>query len=143
MIYENVPGWSNPGQKWWRMQLRSDDTEVWMDVWCFTETEWLPFDFYLLRVGYTTLGTGWVAPQVCCFQTIFEDEIPVGYLLILEDELRRNYKGKMEVLQKFFGENERVQALAENFGIVLTDEEQKQIVGHVSEIQGDDFDYYA
>jgi arylamine N-acetyltransferase len=143
MIFDSIPGWSNPNQKWWRLQIRLADTEPWMDVWCFTETEWLPIDFQLIRTGYATLGTGWAAPQVCCFQTIFEDDVPVGYLLILKDELRRNYKGKTEIIQRFYAESDRVEALAEKFGIKLTEDEQKQIVGHTAEIQGDDFDFYG
>lgn len=143
MVHDSLPGWSNPRQKWWRLQIRTSDADPWMDVWCFTETEWLPIDIQLLRLGYTGLGGGWVAPHVCCFQTTFEDQVPVGYMLILKDELRRHYKGKTEVVQKFYCEKDRVEAIAQHFGIELTEEEQKQIEGHESQIEGDDFDYYG
>lgn len=143
MIFESLPGWTNKDQKWWRMQIRFAETDTWLDVWAFTETEWLPVDFQLIRLGYAALGTGWVMPSVCCFQTLFENDAPVGYLMVLEDELRKNYKGKTEVLQKFYSEEDRISVLDEVFKITLTDEEQRHIAGHAAEIQDGDFDYYG
>lgn len=143
MIFDYIPEWTNKRQKWWRMQIRYSSTEDWLDVWAFTETEWLPMDFQLLRLGYGKLGTGWVEPKVCCFRTSYEGDVPVGYILVLEDELRRSYKGKVEVLQKFYSESDRVALLAKEFGIILNEEEQEQIRGHIAEIQDDDFDYYG
>ncbi|RYP90974.1 hypothetical protein DL770_002890 [Monosporascus sp. CRB-9-2] len=138
-----IPGWSDPGQKWWRMQLRHTDADPWMDVWAFTETEWLEVDFQMLRNAYAALGTGWVTPRPVCFRTLFEEGVPVGYLLLAESELRQYYKGETKVIQKFFNENYRVTALAVEFGIHLTDEEQKQIAGYAAELTDEDFDYYA
>lgn len=141
MIHDSIPGWSN--QKYWRMQIRFSDIQPWLDVWAFTETEWLPFDFQLIRLGYSALGSGWAMPSVCCFRTLFESEKPVGYLLLLEDELRKNYKGETEILQKFYSEEDRIATLRDEFDIHLTDEEQASIVGTVSELKDDEFDYYG
>lgn len=143
MLYDHIPGWTNPKQKWWRMQIRYNDSDPWLDVWAFTETEWVPMDFQLLRLGYSELGTGWVEPKACCFRTIYEDDVPVGFLLVLEDELRRSYKGNIEILQKMYSESDRVAILEREFGIVLSEEEQGQIAGHIAELQDDDFDYYG
>lgn len=143
MLYECIPGWTNPKQKWWRMQIRHSVSDDWLDVWAFTETEWTPIDFQLLRLGYSSLGTGWVEPKVCCFRTTYEGDVPVGFVLVLQDELRRSYKGKIEILQKFHCENDRVEALEKEFGVVLSEEEQEHISGHIAEIQDDDFDYYC
>jgi hypothetical protein len=114
-----------------------------MDVWAFTETEWLEIDFQMIRIAYTALGSGWVAPRAVCFRTLFEDELPVGYLMIAENELRRNYKGEAKVIQKFYNESDRVTALKDEFDIVLTDEEQKHIIGMDAELNDNDFDYYS
>lgn len=143
MMHQPLPGWSNPRQKWWCLQIRNTPEESWLDVWCFTETEWLDIDIELLRLGYSVQGGGWVAPHVCCFKTLYEDKKPVGYVMLLKDELRRWYKGKSEVLQKFYSEDDRIRCIEEEYKIYLTEEERKGIVGHESEIQGEDFDYYG
>lgn len=142
LLHTPLPGW-NPDHKYWRLQIKDTDAEAWLDVWAFTETEWLEFDFQMLRTAYSTLGTGWVAPRLVCFKTLFEANVPVGYLLMAEDELRKKYKGKTEVLQKFFSEAERIAALEDEFNIVLSQEEQKGVVGMDAELKDDDFDYYA
>jgi hypothetical protein len=115
----------------------------WLDVWAFTKTKWTPVDFQLLRLGYASLGTGWVEPNVCCFRTTYDGDVPVGFLLILEDELRRSHKGKIEVLQKFYSERDRIDVLEREFGILLSEKEQGHISGHPAEIQDDGFDYYG
>lgn len=143
MIQGPLPGLVGERQKWWRMQIRDVQTKPWLDVWAFTETEWLPFDFQLLRLGYSQLGMGWVEPTVCCFQTTYEGEEPSGFKVILGDELRQGHKGKIRVLKKFYSERERVQALGSEFGITLDDDEQRQIAGCSTELQDDDFNYYG
>lgn len=141
MINSTLPGWSSR-QKWWRMQTRWSDTEPWLDVWAFTETEWLQEDFEVLRQGYGAMRTGWTNPTVCCFQTEYEEDVPTGYRLILGDEVRRSYKGTVEVLRKLYSEEDRALALEEEFGIVLSDEEKDNIKGHMREIQGGEYDFY-
>lgn len=144
MIHSSLPSWTNPGQKWWRLQIRSPETKhSWMDVWAFTETEWLEIDFQMIRIAYTALGSGWVAPHPVCFQTLFENETPVGYLMLVGDEVRKNYRGKTEVVQKLYSENDRISSLDEDFGICLADDEQREIVGLDAELKDDDFDYYS
>ena len=143
MIFDYIPGWTNRKQKWWRMQIRWSEAEPWLDVWAFTETEWLTMDFQLLRLGYSDLGTGWVEPKICCFKTVYEDDIPTGYVIVLEDELRKCDNGKVELIQKFYSESDRIQILEEEFGIFLSSEEQNHIVGHIAEIKDEEFDYYG
>ena len=125
------------------MQIRWADEDPWLDVWAFTETEWLPLDFQLIRLGHSQLGTGWVEPSLCSFRTVYEGDVPTGFILILEDELRQGKGGKVELLQKFYSESDRVNALEQEFGIILDEDEQKQIMGHPAEIQDDGFEYYG
>lgn len=145
VIYDSIPGWSSPDQKWWRLQQRRGDVEAdpWMDVYAFTETEWLPMDFEMIRTAYVTMGTGWIAPRVACFRVLLESDEPVGWIMIWEDEVKRHYKGKTETLKKLYSESDRVATLQAEFGIVLTSDEQRQIVGLSTEIKGDDFDFYG
>ncbi|KAJ6789978.1 hypothetical protein PWT90_02934 [Aphanocladium album] len=145
LVHGPLPGCAHPLQRWWRLQIRATADAPWMDVWAFTETEWLFHDFEMLRVAYARLGTSWAAPQPACFRTLFEDDgdTPVGYDLMVGDELRRCYKGKVQVTHKFYAEQDRVDALREVFGIELTAEEQGQIAGMAAELKDEDFDYYG
>ncbi|KAL2164962.1 hypothetical protein VTH06DRAFT_258 [Thermothelomyces fergusii] len=135
------------GPGWWRMQLREGGAEPWMDVCCFVPAEWTPADFQIMVAGLASLGAGWFTSRVVCFRVLLDDDdddngdkdgdghgAPVGYLIAWQDELRRWYKGTVEVLQRFYCEADRVAALEEEFGIVLTEEEQAAIVGRPTEL---------
>ena len=72
-----------------------------------------------------------------------ENGKPVGHLMMWNDEIRKWYKGKTQVARKLFGESERVTFLAEEFGIVLTEENQKAILGTLTELKDESFDFYG
>ena len=142
MIYDTIPGLSSDG-KWWRLQLQEPNESTWMDVCCFTDTEWIPIDFEIMVSGILQLGAGWFKSLVICFRILLEDDKPVGWLLMLHDEVRRYYKGKLTVVQKLYSEEERAILLKEDFGVALTVEERKSIRGTVGELKEDDHDFFA
>lgn len=144
MLYTHLPtsGSQCLGQKYWRKQLRSSSISPWTDVYAFQETEWQTLDFHVILSGLKSLGVSWHEMCVVCHKIILEDSTPVGWLMIWHDELRQWYKGKSEVLQRFYSEDERAKALEEQFGIVLNEEERGCIKGMMSEIK-DDFDFYG
>ena len=141
-MHQTLPQNNNRRQKWWCLQIKESPDHLWLDVWCFTETEWLESDYVLLRDGYARQGTGWVSAHVCCFKTLFEGPKPVGHKMILRDELRQWHKGKLEILQKFYCELDRIRCFEQVFGLHLTTEQQEAITDHESKIVGEDFDYY-
>lgn len=143
MIHSSIPGWTDKDQKWWRMQYGDSINGPWMDVNCFVESEWRPVDFQIMVAGIESLGLGWFKSSVVCFRIILEEDIPVGYLMIWQDELRRFYKGQSHVLEKFHNESDRAAALETNFNIWLTDNERKQIVGTNTELKDLSFDFYG
>ncbi|KAK1836030.1 arylamine N-acetyltransferase, pineal gland isozyme NAT-10 [Podospora conica] len=59
-----------------------------------------------------------------------------GKVMMVEGVVKRNLTGKTEVVKVCETEEERVEALREWFGIVLTEEEVKSIKGRVSELKG-------
>ncbi|KAK4217300.1 cysteine proteinase [Rhypophila decipiens] len=142
MIYDTLPGMSSSDGKWWRLQVQEPD-HIWMDVCCFTETEWTPVDFEIMVSGIGQLGAGWFRSLVVCYRIILEDSSPVGYLLMLHDELRRYYKGRLTVVQKLYSEEERVTLLREDFGVNLSSQERKSISGTVGELKDADHDFYG
>jgi hypothetical protein len=143
MVHSTISGWTAGDQKWWRMQHRESESHPWMDVYCLMETEWLPSDIHILTMGFGARGTGWFFKKVVCFRIILEGDIPVGYLTIFHDELRRLYKGESQVLQKFYNENDRVTALVEEFGIILSEDNRKQIVGMAAELKDKSRDLFG
>jgi len=143
MLHASLPGFSDTRQKWWRMQAKPTESSPWIDVYAFMDVEWAPVDFQLIRTAYNVMGTAWAAPRPVCFRVLLEEGEPVGYLMAFGDELVRHYKGNTETLEKFYSENERVAAYETHFGIALTDEEQKGIIGLEAELEGDGFDFYG
>lgn len=142
MIFDTVPGMVSE-EKWWRLQVREPTDKIWMDVCCFTEMEWLPIDFEIMVMGMGQLGLGWFKSLVLCFRIILEDGAPVGYLLMLHDEVRRLYKGKLSVTQKLYTEEDRVRVLKTEFGAVLSNEERRNILGTVGELKDEGYDFYG
>ena len=139
-----MPGLSSDG-KWWRLQVQepNDPPTAWMDVCCFTETEWMPIDFEIMVSGVLQLGAGWFRSLVICFRILLEDGAPVGYLLMLHDELRRYYKGQLTVVQKLYSEDERAVLLRGEFGVDLSVDERKSIRGTAGELKDLDHDFYS
>jgi arylamine N-acetyltransferase len=142
MIYDTLPGMTSDG-KWWRLQVREPDDQAWMDVCCFAEAEWTPLDFEIMVAGLGQLGAGWFQSLVICSRIILEGDTPVGYLLMVHDELRRYYKGRLSVVRKLYDEQERVALLRDDFGLVLTREERLSIRGTVGELKDLNHDFYA
>ena len=144
MVYSTISGWTAGDQKWWRMQHRESENHPWMDIYCLMETEWQPSDIRILAMGIGATGSiGWLFKSVACFRIILEGDLPVGHLLIWHDELRQLYKGQNQILQKFYNENDRVAALAEEFGILLSEDDQRQIVGMTTELKDESYDFYG
>ncbi|KAF2202684.1 cysteine proteinase [Delitschia confertaspora ATCC 74209] len=143
MLHAPLPGFTNSEQIWWRMQLRNSDSEPWMDVYAFQESEWLPFDFAIMTQGLAGMGVGWFKTLVVCFRWVLEKGKPVGWIMVWGDELRRCRGGKVEVERKFYSEGDRLQVLEEEFGMHFKEDEKDGIVGTGTEIVGDDFDFYG
>lgn len=141
MLHSAIPG-NTSKQKWWRMQIRNSINQSWMDIFCFQEVEWMDLDFILLSRGLWAHGTAWLASLVVCIRYVLDQGVPVGWIMICGNELRHWMDGKNEVIEKFYCESERISALKEHFGIVLSEEEECGIVGRISELGEDDFDYY-
>lgn len=113
-----------------------------MDGYCLTEAEWLPLDIHVMVAGLGSLGLGWFNTRVTCLRYLMEDGAPVGHLFLFHDEVRRHYKGETFIVEKLHSEDERVAALEAEFGVVLTREEQNEIVGTAAELK-DEGDFYG
>jgi arylamine N-acetyltransferase len=137
MIYDTVPGMTLPSQKMWRMQLRESRTGPWLDIYCFSEIAWPLADFQIIPGGFYSLPRrpGWFFTHMACFRVLMENGQPFGWILAFDDELKRNCRGRVEVIQKFHNDHDRVVALKKHFGVELTDEEEKLIIGTCTELK--------
>lgn len=57
-----------------------------------------------------------------------------GKVMLIDGEVKRNLGGRTEVVKVCESEGERVKALREYFGILLTEEEVKGIAGRLTEL---------
>lgn len=149
MLHSDLPG-SDPKRQnlWWRKQLRTVDGETrgpWVDMLCFQEVEWQTLDFYVLLTGLGSLGS-WLNTRVICLRFIpGTEQRPVGYYYIWGNILYRLLEGKVTVLEIFYTERDRTQALQRWFNITLTEQEKEGIIGWNTELKhgGDEYDYYG
>lgn len=61
----------------------------------------------------------------------------VGKVMLVKGEVKRNFGGRTELVKRCVTERERVEALREYFGIVLTEEEAQSIRGRSVELRGE------
>lgn len=65
-----------------------------------------------------------------------EDEGVVGKVMLVNGEVKRNDGGKTRIVMECKTEDERVEALREDFGITLTEEEKCGVRGRNVELAG-------
>ncbi|GLA45343.1 DUF1279 super [Aspergillus niger] len=134
LIYDNINNGRAHHLKYWRLQYQSMKSPVapWMDVYAFKECEWLDTDY---EAGARAVGTNkriWFRLRVTAFHYVLEEGVPVGWNMLWHNTLIRFHGGK--VLEKSFleSEEERIEVLADVFGIVLTEDNRKEIAGMFS-----------
>ncbi|KAK2028768.1 cysteine proteinase [Colletotrichum zoysiae] len=131
--FDKIPHMSSD-QKLWIYQYRNSPTQPWNASFCFTEVEFLPQDLEVMNF-YTSRST-------TCFQTFTllvvkflrrGDEL-YGKRMLVNRDVKENLGGTTNLIRECVSEEERITALREMFGIILTEEETWGIKGRVSEI---------
>ena len=110
-------------------------------MYCFTEFEWLPQDFEIINYRTSKDPKSWFTYKLALARTLIDEETrtkAIGMITLTERKVaRRIGTGEKEVLVEAKSEAERVQALRQWFGIVLTPEEERGIRSMPSEITGE------
>lgn len=138
LIQAALPAHTDPTQRLWVYQLRSDPSAEWEDIYCFSEIEFIPQDFESMTAGTTFRRSSFFAYSIAMCRMIMakevgmadtdDDEI-VGVLTLTDKECKRKIRGHTEVLGSFEQERDRLEALKKWFGIEFGETERKGVMG--------------
>jgi len=130
----NIADNSDGGQQLWCYDHRDDDKSEWNEVYCFTETEFLPGDFAILNYFTSTCRQSWFTYKLLCVKLIMDKNEELIGQLILMHEVKTKTRGETQILAQVETEDQRLAALEKYFGIYFTKEERDGIKGMASEL---------
>jgi arylamine N-acetyltransferase len=138
LVWKSIEGSLNSYQKLWVYQHRIGENSDFKDMYCFTDTEFRPRDFEIMNFWTSTSPKVIFTQKLICNKLILgegdkEKEI-VGTLTLMSD-LKKRVGAKSEVLKDFTSEEQRTNALEENFSITLSEIEKDAIKGTANEIR--------
>lgn len=140
LVWANIDANVDPAQRLWVYQHRVNEDAEWVDMYCFTELEFLTADYSVMNHYTSTSKNTWFTRKVICAKHVFgkeedgEAEEIVG-AVILQDDLKWRIKGESVGKQHFEDDKQRVKALKDVFGIELTPSDQAAIAGTGVDIQ--------
>ncbi|KAI9049126.1 hypothetical protein LZ554_006974 [Drepanopeziza brunnea f. sp. 'monogermtubi'] len=140
LIYAPIQEFEDPNQRCWILQHRQAGKSEWDDVYCFTETEFLPQDIAVMNFKTTgDVRTSFFNHVAFCGSNVVEEGEVIGKVNLAGGKCKRTVwrrgKWEKEVLGTCESEVERWEILERVFGIVLGNEERKGISGMVSELR--------
>jgi arylamine N-acetyltransferase len=142
--WDTIPQYTDPESKLWIYEQNNDGKSDFVPTYCFSELEFLPVDYEVMKMGTTFNRRSWFTWKVVCVKTILAssegtggEEAVVGVLVLTGNTLKRRISGKTEHLATFENESQRVRALKEWFGIEMTTDERLGIKGMVTDLGGD------
>ncbi|KAH7028918.1 N-hydroxyarylamine O-acetyltransferase [Microdochium trichocladiopsis] len=109
----------------YRPSESSPADNVWTPVYCFTEAEFLPQDYEMMSWFTSTNPRSFFTRYVTCTKMLLDEseEHVVGNLTLFVDTIRKQVGATRSVEAECKTEEARVKALADVFGIVLTEDE--------------------
>lgn len=110
----------------------------WTPVYCFAETEFLPQDYEMMSWYTSTHPRSFFTRFVTCTKMLMrqggdgdkeeeEEEEIVGNVTLFKDAVRETIGSTRRVVRECKTEDERVQVLADVFGVHLSDEDKRSI----------------
>jgi arylamine N-acetyltransferase len=134
--WDTIPAYTDPDCKLWIFEQDNGGKSDFIPTYCFSELEFLPQDYEIMKNGTTFNRKSWFTYRVVCVRTVLDEETEdvIGCLMLINDSLKKRINGKTENLATFKNENERVAALKEWFGIEMSDEDQNGIRGLVTDL---------
>ncbi|KAF2213900.1 hypothetical protein CERZMDRAFT_38024 [Cercospora zeae-maydis SCOH1-5] len=134
-IPEHYASREQDAQKLWcyDLCLRPDQPgreDVWMPVYCFTETEFLPQDYEMMSFFTSHNPCSFFTYSVLCAKMLLDEssQTVIGDITLFNDSVRKTVGGKREILAELKTEEERVTALSDLLGVELTEEERASIL---------------
>ncbi|KAI9780034.1 MAG: N-terminal acetyltransferase [Geoglossum umbratile] len=136
--YKSLPKHTDPSQRVWVFSHREYDTAPWVDAYSFTEIEFFPEDFEVMNLSTMVLPQSFFTQNVLCVKPLLNAESGnfKGVLYLHQDEVRKRVGENVYLVEKLKTEEERRKALEKLFGIVMTEEEKRGIIGLATELRG-------
>ncbi|PVH88491.1 arylamine N-acetyltransferase 1 [Cadophora sp. DSE1049] len=135
LIYQEPP---NPAfQGLWIMEHRNTPSDEWSPKYSFGMTEFTAQDFSVMNYATSTRRTCIFTFMIIASKMILDEDSGdiVGAMTLSGSTIKRRIREKSEVVVECATEGERVAALKEHFGIILSSKEQAGIRGTVTELK--------
>ncbi|KNG91225.1 hypothetical protein ANOM_000332 [Aspergillus nomiae NRRL 13137] len=134
LLYGTIDGLSDNKQRMWIYQFRNAPDSPWTPAYAFTETEFLRRDFEVMSFYTSQHPQCFLTSNLLVIKFLREGSSLYGKIILDQDKVKENLGGKSVLVKMCSTEEERVQVLRDKFGICLTKEEQKGIIGRRSEL---------
>lgn len=107
----------------------NESNKEWVPVYCFTEMEFLPQDYEVMSWFTSTNPKSFFTRYVTCTKMIMDEgeEAIIGSITLFKNTVRKTVGSSRKIIKECKTEEERVQTLADIFGVHLTEEEQNGI----------------
>jgi arylamine N-acetyltransferase len=136
LIKDSILEFTDKTQKVWIYQIRYASSNDWLPVYCFAEVELLPQDFEVMNFWKSQNRTSPFTQKVICARMLLDvnEEDIEGQIILNGNIVKERIRGEEEILQILQTENDRVDALASQFGLHFQEDEVQGIHGLVSQI---------
>ncbi|GMG29994.1 unnamed protein product [Aspergillus oryzae var. brunneus] len=135
LAYEPLPG---SRQRQWIYYTRNAEDQLWIHNYAFTEMEFFQRDFELMSFFTSCHSDCFLTSHLLVVKYLREGDEVYGKIVLDDDKIKKNDGGKNVLLQTCMTERARVEALKDQFGIELTEEEQNGIQGRMSALATSD-----
>jgi arylamine N-acetyltransferase len=134
LVYDAIPQQIEKTQKYWIYQYRNNSGLDWNSFYCFSEMEFLQQDFEVMNYFSSKHPFSIHTYAVLVVKFLRRQGEIYGKVMLVNDKVKQNTGGRTSVAKECKNEDERVDALKEDFGIILTDEEREGIRGMTTEL---------
>lgn len=155
LVRESLAQYVNQDCKVWIYQHKIDEGASWVPMYSFVDFEFIPDDICCINLGPSTMTTSWFTQKIVVtrFTTAAERDVrsekfgyteelsrPMdqisGTLIINHDQLKWRHGGHTILNKEFRNDQERIDALQQYFGIVLSTEDREAIRGAIGQVAG-------
>lgn len=127
LAHGSIPGQVDSSQKQWIYQYRNDSSKQFVDCYSFLDREFIHQDFQVMNFFTSKHPSSYMTNTVIVVQFLHDRYQIYGKKMLVNDQVKENTGGKTTTVKELRTEEERVEALREDFHITLTAEEQHAI----------------
>jgi arylamine N-acetyltransferase len=134
--WDTIPQYTDPDCKLWIYEQDNDGKSDFMPTYCFSELEFIPQDYEIMKNGTSFNRKSWFTYRVVCVRTVLDKDTEdvIGSIILVNNSLKRRERGVTQYLSTLKNEKEREEALRDWFGIELTEEDRLGIKGMVTDL---------